>query len=59
MMSNELKSLLSMFIAAICFMTAGFLFYESRLISLKKYDESFLYHPTKEIFNKLTEAFND
>lgn len=59
MMSNELKATLSMLIAVICFMTAGFLFYESRLISQTKYDESFLYHPTKEIFNKLTEAFND
>ena len=59
MMSNEAKAFISMLMAVICFMTAGFLFYEVSLIRQKKYDESFLYQPAKTIINSLTGVLND
>lgn len=59
MMSNGPKALLNMLFAIMCFMTAGFFFLESRLISQKKYDESFLYYPAKKTINKLTEVLSD
>jgi hypothetical protein len=52
-MTNESKALLSMIIAVICFMTAGFSFFEVYLIKQKRYDESVLYNPIKKSAEKL------
>lgn len=52
-MTDESKALLSMLIAVICFLTAGFLFFEVSLIKQKKYDESVLYNPIKNSAEKL------
>lgn len=52
-MTDESKALLSMLIAVICFLTAGFLFFEVSLIKQKKYDESALYNPIKNSAEKL------
>lgn len=59
MMSNEAKAFMSMLMAIICIMTAGFLFYELSLIRQKKYDESFLYQPTKDIVNSISGVLYD
>ena len=58
-MSNEPKAFISMLMAVMCFVTAGFLFYEVSLIHQKKYAESFLYQPTKDIVNSLSGVLND
>lgn len=52
-MTNESKALLSMIISIICFMTAGFCFFEVYLIKQQKYDESVLYNPIKNSAKKL------
>lgn len=49
MLSNEESALLSFLKGLMCFVIAGFLFLESFLILQKKYDESLLYYPIKNI----------
>lgn len=53
MLSNEENALLSFLKGIMCFVIAGFLFLESFLIQEKKYDESFLYYPIKNISCKV------
>lgn len=52
-MLNEENALLSFLKGLMCFVIAGFLLLESFLILHKKYDESLLYNPTKNISCKV------